>query len=145
MAQDMLYLYDDGEWCLSYLNVFRVSSFFPKETVEQMLEVIKQNSPNDYEMLPKCDPNVDALLDEHRQFVVQKLIKYSDYRRFVTDDIKKFDIQESILRKYVWSMVYHNYMCEKYGKTEYYISSKGDCERRHMKLVIHVLGENEKS
>lgn len=40
-------------------------------------------------------------------------------------------------------MVYHNCMCERYGKPDYFINTVANCERRHMKLVVGVV--NNKS
>ena len=80
----------------------------------------------------------------HKQIVEQKLIKHSNYSSIATKEIKLFDAQERVLRKYVWSMVYHNYMCAKYNKPEHRIVSQGNCERRYMKLVIQIIDKEGK-
>lgn len=144
MSSNLLYKCDDGVWCLSYLYCLDIRSYIPDQTLGQMLEMMKQISPTDYEKLPKTFPDIDLILDTHRRIVEQKLIKHSNYTSFATNNIKCFEAQEKVLKKYVWSMVYHNYMCNRYNKLEHYINTQGNCERRHMKLVIHVLGKDGK-
>lgn len=136
---NMLCKCDDDVWCLSYLYCLDIRSYVPAQTLEQMLEMMKQISPTDYERLSKAFPDIDKILDTHRRIVEQKLVKHSNYTAFSTNDIKRFEAQEKVLKKYVWSMVYHNHMCDRYNKTEHRIKSQGNCERRYMKLKIHVL------
>ena len=144
LAQNLLYKCDDGVICLSYLYCCDIHSFISEQSLGQVLEIMKQISPTDYEKLPKKIINVDTILEKHKHIVEQKLIKYSDYVSFATEDIRRFDGQERVLKKYVWSMVYHNKMCECYNKPELKIYSQGNCESRHMKLVIHVLDKDGK-
>ena len=40
-------------------------------------------------------------------------------------------------------MVYHNYICDMNNNTKQLINSNGNCERRHMKLVIRVIPSPE--
>ncbi|MDE6832769.1 MAG: hypothetical protein K2J39_00760 [Ruminococcus sp.] len=143
ICSNLLYKCDDDVWCLSYLYCLDVRSYIPEQTLEQVLEIMKQVLPTDYEKIPKKFPNIDSILDAHRRIVEQKLVKYSNYTEFNTNDIKRFEAQEKVLKKYVWSMVYHNHMCDRYNKTEHRIRSQGNCERRYMKLVIHVLDKDE--
>ena len=144
MVLNFLYMCDDGVICLSYLYCFDVRSFIPEQAIGQALEMMKQISPSDFDKLSKSFPNIDLILHTHKQIVEQKLIKHSDYSSIETKNIKLFDAQERVLRKFVWSMVYHNYMCNKYNKPEHYINTQGNCERRHMKLVIHVIDKEGK-
>lgn len=144
IGMNVLYKCDDDVWCLSYLYCLDIRSFIPEESLEKIPELIKQISLDDYKRLPKSFPNIDLILDTHKRIVEQKLVKYSDYSSFGTSEIEKFEIHEKILKKYVWVMVYHNYMCQCYNKIEYYINTYGNCERRHMKLVIHVLDKDGK-
>ncbi len=141
---NVLYKCADDVWCLSYLYCLDIRSFISEETLGKILEIMKQISPADYNKLPKTFPNIDAILDAHRHIVEQKLIKYSNYNSFETKDYKSFDIQERILKKYVWSMVYHNYMCDRYNKPEHFINTQANCERRYMKLVIYVFDKDRK-
>lgn len=135
----MLYQYDDSIWSLSYLNAFDISKFFPQETLPQVIEIMKQISPEEASQMPLTSPDINKMLERHKQIVEEKLIKYSDYSRFNTNDIKAFEINEKVLKKYVWAMVYHNYICALNHNTEQFINTNGNCERRHMKLVIHVV------
>jgi len=142
LSLQFLYLCDDNVWCLSYLYSMDIRSYIPEQELSQTMKMLQQISPTDYEKLPKTFPNIDTILASHKHIVEEKLIKYSNYSTFTTNDIKAFEVQESILKKYVWSMVYHNYMVNRYNKQQYFINTQGNCERRHMKLVIHVI-DNE--
>ena len=144
MAINLLYKCVDDVICLSYLYCFDIRSFIPEQMLGQALEMMKQISPVDYEKLPKSFPNIDLILNTHKQIVEQNLIKYSNYTSFTTDNIKGIDLQESVLKKYVWSMFYHNHMCDRYNKPELFINTQANFERRHMKLVIHVLDKEGK-
>ncbi len=144
MAINLLYKCDDDVICLSYLYCFDIRSFIPEQAIGQALEMMKQISPSDFDKLPKSFPNIDLMLNTHKQIVEQKLIKYSNYTSLTTDNIKRFECQESVLKKYVWSMVYHNHMCDRYNKPECFINTQANCERRYMKLVIHVIDKEGK-
>lgn len=144
ISVNVLHKCADDVWCLSYLYCLDIRSCIPEQTLGQALEMMKQISPTDFEKIPKAFPNIDAILDTHRRIVEQKLMKYSNYTTFDTNDIKRFEAREKVLKKYVWSMVYHNHMCTRYNKMEYYLNTQGNCERRHMKLVIHVLDKDGK-
>lgn len=139
----MLYKYDDNVWSLSYLNSFDITRFIPKEVLPQVAEIMKQISPEEAAQMPLSSPDIDLILGRHKQIVEEKLTKYSDYSRFDTNDIKSFEVNEKILKKYVWTMVYHNYICDMNNNTKQFINSNGNCERCHMKLVIHVIPSQE--
>ena len=144
ISMNVLHKCADDVWCLSYLYCLDIRSYIPEQTLGKALEIIKQISPADFKKIPKAFPNIDAILDTHRRIVEQKLMKYSNYTTFDTNDIKRFEAREKVLKKYVWSMIYHNFMCIRYNKMEHYINTQGNCERRHMKLVIHVLDKDGK-
>ena len=141
-AGELIYTCDDGAKALSYLYCFDIRSFVPEPILLQMIDIIKDEYPNDYKLFPKSFPDIEAYLASHKRIVEQKLVLYSNYTSFKVSQVEKFEEQEHILKKYVWAMVYHNYMCDKYNKNECFINTQGNCERRHMKLVIHVLGQN---
>ena len=110
--------------------------------MEQIKNIVHAFEPNNYESYYSDSPNINAILETHKNIVEQKIIKYSDYSSFETDDIKSFEINEKILKKYVWAMVYHNQICRRYNKLEYFINTKGNCESRHMKLLIKVIDKD---
>lgn len=144
LSLNLLYRCADDVWCLSYLYNFDIRSYIPEQAIGQALEMMKQISSSDFEKLPKSFPNIDLMLKTHKQIVEQNLIKYSNYTSLTTDNIKRFECQESVLKKYVWSMVYHNHMCDRYNKPECFINTQANCERRYMKLVIHVIDKEGK-
>lgn len=113
LSLNLLYRCADEVWCLSYLYSLDIRAYMPEQALSRAMEIMKQLYPSDYEMLPKSFPNIDAILASHKQIVEQKLIKYSNYTSLTTDNIKGFESQERVLKKYVWSMVYHNHMCNR--------------------------------
>lgn len=142
LCSNLLCKCDDDVWCLSYLYCLDIRAYIPEQTLREMLDIMKQILSTDFEKLPITFPDIDLILDTHRCIVEQKLVKYSNYTAFSTNDIKRFEAQEKVLKKYVWSMVYHNHMCDRYNKAEHRIRSQGNCERRYMKLVIHVFDKD---
>ena len=145
LSLNLLYRCADEVWCLSYLYSLDIRAYMPEQALSRAMEIMKQLYPSDYEKLPKSFPDIDAILASHKQKVEQKLTKYSNYTSLTTDNIKGFESQERVLKKYVWSMVYHNHMCDRYNKPEHFINTQANCEQRHMKLVIHVLAKEEKT
>lgn len=140
-GSSLLYKHDDVS-SLSYLYCGEDFSNNPKEIMEQIKNIVHAFEPNNYESYYSDSPNINAILETHKNIVEQKIIKYSDYSSFETDDIKSFEINEKILKKYVWAMVYHNQICRRYNKLEYFINTKGNCESRHMKLLIKVIDKD---
>lgn len=141
-GSSLLYKHDDNVSSLSYLYCGEDFSNIPKETMEQIKVAIHTFEPENSENFDNLSPNFNAILGIHKDIVEQKLIKYSDYSSFETDDIKSFEIRERILKKYVWAMVYHNKICRRHNKLEHFINTRGNCESRHMKLQIQLIDEN---
>lgn len=135
----ILYWCADDVWCLSYLYRLDVSEFISKEVQLKLQEMIKQVSPADYERMTNTPAPIEAILKAHAKIVKEKLRRYSDYSSIPTNEIKRFEMQENVLKKYVWAMVYHNDICGLYNMPQYFINTSGNCERRHIKTVIHVL------
>lgn len=142
IAHNIRYKCDDDVVCLSYLYCLDISFFIPMEILKQAYEMVKQIAPGDYNKIPMQFTDIDKILETHKSIVESKLKEYSDYTLIKTDEIKQFDTQESILRKYVWAMVYHNTICGFYNKRQYKINSIANCEKRHMKLMIFITDEN---
>lgn len=142
LCMNLLYKCADDVWCLSYLYCIDIRSYISEADFKQIKELVKKVALEDYKKIPQTFPDLDIILKAHRDIVEKKLIKYSNYSGFSTEDIDKFDDYEKILKKYVWAMVYHNDMCIRYNKMNHFINTKGNCERRHMKLVINVCDEN---
>ncbi len=140
----ILYWCSDDVWCLSYLYRLDVSEFISKEVQLKLQEMIKQVSPADYERMTNTPAPIEAILKAHAEIVKEKLRRYSDYSSIPTNEIKRFEIQENVLKKYVWAMVYHNDICTSNNRLQYFINTIANCERRHMKLMINVL-ESEKN
>ncbi len=141
-SSSLLYKNDDNMSSLSYLYCGEDFLNFSKEIIEQVKYTIHVFEPNFSESSANIAPNINTILGIHKDIVEQKLIKYSNYSSFDTDDIKSFKIRERILKKYVWSMVYHNKICQRYNKPEYFINTRGNCESRHMKLLIKVIDKD---
>ena len=133
----------DDVMCLSYLYCLDIRSFISEELVKELPSLIRQIAPNDNH-LPLPFPDIDRVLGLHQTIVETKLMEHNIYISLDTANVKDFDIQESILRKYIWSMYYHNKMCELYNKPQYHIYTIANCENRHMKLTVFVVDKDNK-
>lgn len=131
----------DDVICISYLYCIDLRLFLPNELAKQLPSILQQIAPND-KQIPLSFPDVDRILGTHQTIVESKLMEHNNYLSFNTTDIKDFDLQESILRKYIWAMYYHNKMCVLYNKPQYHINTIANCENRHMKLTVFVVDEN---
>ena len=139
----LIYPSADGVKCLSYLYVFDVHSFISEKDISQVTELMGKIYPKDSVRLSKQSPDIGKVLDCHKKRIEYNLIRYSDYSSIDIQNIVGFDRQERVLKKYIWSMVYHNRMCQFYNKLDYYINTQANCENRHMKMMINVLGTRE--
>ncbi len=133
----------DDVICISYLYCLDIRSFLADDLIKQLPKILQQVAPNDNHIQIPF-PDVDRILKKHKTIVERKLMEHTIYTSFDTNSIKDFDIQESILRKYIWTMYYHNIMCKLYQKQQYHIETIANCESRHMKLTVFVVDENGK-
>ncbi len=133
----------DEEICISYLYKLNPMDYVNAETLSNILSQLKQISPNVFEIMNGSLPNmfnyIDDMLSKHKERVEEQIKKYGDYIDLGLDDREKALQRERVLKKYVWVMKYHNDMCCRYNKMQYFINSTANCDTRFMLLKVNVL------
>ena len=133
----------DEEICISYLYKLNPMDYVNTTTLSNILSQLKQISPNVFEMMNGSLPNmfnyIDDMLSKHKERVEEQIKKHGDYIDLGLDDLEKALQRERVLKKYVWVMKYHNDMCCRYNKMQYFIDSKANCDTRFMLLKVNVL------
>ena len=139
LASNLLFLWPDGKRFLSYLFCLDINSFISPEIKEKILDMIKNVFPSDYKFFNNDPVDIGGLLKSHKEIIEGQLKKYGQNDNIELGDIKTADLRERILKKYIWVMAYHNKMCEYYGRIEFKILTKCNCDSRFLKIKIDVL------
>ena len=137
-----VYFYRDGKASLSYLYDTNINDYFKPEYLDELYNRIKQLSPNTYSKLSSIKSdylNINDIFKIHRGYVVEKINTYGNYDDIDLKNLADAIQREHILKKYAFAMKYHNDMCDKYCKKEYYIDSIANCDARFMLLMINVI------
>lgn len=131
----------DREVCLNYLCMPNIGDMFDRFTLEQLMDAIKQFSPNDYQRLKEYNSIPERILEQHKQIVMQQIKKcgqYSDLDATSDFDIKKAEERERILKKYIWVLMFHNLICMFYGIPKCRIKSGSTCDVRFMRMTVEI-------
>lgn len=136
----------DGTYILNYLYVSNIDSLINQSTMKQVLAIIKTLSPNDYQKLSNMNTDNKQLIKQHKTRIIQKIKefgKYDDLNVLNADDVKEADTRERILKKYLWVLSFHNYLCIIYNLPEsYMIKSGSTCDIRFMRLTTEIFENN---
>ena len=138
----LIYKWNDGEFSLSYLSHIKLDDFIDAETLNQIKGYLNEILPDEQkEMLNQISSDDDILseLKLHRMQIETKLKQYGRYDDINSDNFKKAELRERILKKYIWVMAYHNDMCRLYNLTNEMISTICNCDRRFMRMTIEVI------
>ena len=128
----------DGALVLNYLYYIDLNVLIGQAAKEQISEFIKIYIPNDYQKLGNLSPNQKQRLEQHKRHIVPKINEFGKY-----DDLKlsaddKASIRESILKKYLWVLSFHNYMCQVYNLPECMINYCSTCDIRFMRMTVQI-------
>ena len=138
----------DGTYILNYLYVSNIDSLINQSTMKQVLDIIKTLSPNDYQKLSNINTDNQQLIKQHKSRIIEKIKefgKYDDLNALNIDDVKEAGIREYILKKYLWVLSFHNYLCILYGLPECYkIKSGSTFDIRFMRMSAEIF-ENDTS
>lgn len=133
----------DEEICISYLYKLNPMDYVSTENLSNILSQLKQISPNVFEImngsLPDISNNIDNMLSKHKKCVEEQIKKHGDYIDIGLNEREKALQRERVLKKYVWVMKYHNDMCCRYNKMQYFINSTANCDAKFMLLKVNVL------
>ena len=140
----LLFPVADGAVVLNYLYYFNVSSVLNQTTIEQMLAFLETFSPNDYQRVRNITLNQSNLnsqkqqLEQHKAYVIQKINEFGKYDDLDISETKKADMRERILKKYLWVLSFHNYVCMIYGVFDCMIKSGSTFDVRFMKMTATI-------
>lgn len=137
----LLFPVSDGAVVLNYLYFLNVGDILDQPTISKMLDFLKAFSPNDYLKLNGFRPSQEQWLQQHKARIVQKIREFGRYDDLSTSEAGKADIREHILKKYLWVLTFHNYICETYGLPHYMIRLGSTIDVRFMKMTVEIFEE----
>ena len=143
-ANTLLFKWPDENWIVSYLQRVNVTEMLGTDILNSLLQAIQTVSPTDYQMISTQSKGLDTLLEQHKMRVEEQLIKFGNNKDIEIKDFAKADEREYVLRKYIWSMTYHNLVCDAYKKTQYKILTECNCDVRFIKTIIKVQNDEHK-
>lgn len=129
----------DDEIVLNYLYCFDMNKVVDRITMEQVLELVKTFFPDDYQKLGQGSLNQKQLLEQHRTHIVQKINEYGGYDDLDVSAIIEASQREHILKKYIWVVSFHNYVCTIYNLPECMIKSYSVCDVRFMRMTLGII------
>lgn len=128
----------DDAIVLNYLYYLDMNEVVDQITMKQVLELVKAISPDDYQRIGEGRLNPKLLLEKHRLHIVQKINTLGTYNDLDVSAIEEAKNREHILKKYVWVMSFHNYVCALYNMPEYMIKAGSTCDVRFMRMEVTV-------
>lgn len=129
----------DDEIVLNYLYCFDMDKVVDRITMEQVLELVKTFFPDDYQRLGQGSLNQKQLLEQHKTHIVQKINEYGGYDDLDVSAIVEASQREHILKKYIWVVFFHNYVCTIYNLPECMIKSCSACDIRFMRMTLGII------
>ena len=146
LRNHLLFHMMDGTYILNYLYLSNINSLINQSTIKQVLDIIKTLSPNDYQKLSNINTDNKQLIEQHKLRIIQKIKEfgnYDDLNVLNIDDVKEAGIREYILKKYLWVLSFHNYICIIYGLPEFYMIKCGStCDIRFMRMTAEIFENN---
>lgn len=144
----------DNTLFVSYLYKMNPMDYMNSEMISNILDLTEQVLPDISEELNRSLINiisggVDDMLTKHKQHIEEEIKKYGDYTKIKLSNCdeatqhKRAASQERVLKKYVWAMKYHNDMCTRYNKLQFFINSTANCDAKFMLLTVTILDKHE--
>lgn len=132
----------DGKYILDYLYNVNPTELLPPEQLQSIIELIKMCFPNDLAHFIFNNETFPETLKIHRDAIIKKLQEYGQYANIPTSAVKVAEEREKVLKKYMWSMAFHNYSCQINKLEEYMIFAQANCDRRFLKMNVDVPIQN---
>lgn len=127
---------------LNYLYYIDINTMIDQITKEQILEFVKTISPSDYRRLGDYNPDQKQWLEQHKAHIIQKIKEFGKYDDLEISAINEADVREHILKKYLWVLSFHNYVCMVYHVPECMIESGIACDIRFMRITAEIFEDN---
>lgn len=128
----------DGVIVLNYLYCLNINSMLDQATLEQMLSFLKAFSPNEYQKLCSFTPDQKQRLEQHKAHINQKIKEFGKYDDLDISETQKAGAREHILKKYLWALSFHNYVCMAYGLPDCRIQSGSTSDIRFMRMTVEI-------
>lgn len=138
----LIFRMDDGALVLNYLYYIDLNALIGQAAKEQISEFIKTFIPNDYQKLGSLSPNQKQRLEQHKRHIIPKINEFGKYDDLELSADDKAGIRESILKKYLWVLSFHNYICQVYNLPECMINYASTCDIRFMRMTVQIF-ENQ--
>lgn len=138
---NVLLLWSDGTVSLNYFYCSCIDNMLDRTTIEQLLAVLKEISPEDYQRVCATSPDQMKLLEQHKNQIIEKLKEYGQYSDLDVSSLqgtKDAELREYILKKYLWVMMFHNYVCIRSNAPEHMIKSGSTCDIRFMRMTVEI-------
>lgn len=143
LCNHLIFHMTDGTYILNYLYLSNINSLINPSTMKQVLDIIKTLLPNDYQKLNNINTDNKQLIEQHKSRIIQKIEEYGKYDDLNINDDKEAEMREHILKKYLWVLSFHNYICLIYGLPESYkIKSGSTCDIRFMRMRVEIFENN---
>lgn len=127
---------------LNYLYCIGISTMIDQITKEQILEYVKTISPSDFQRLGDLSPDQKQWLEQHKAHIIQKIKEFGNYDGLEISAIQEADARESVLKKYLWVLSFHNYVCMVYHFPECMIKSGSTFDIRFMRMTAEIFEDN---
>jgi hypothetical protein len=124
---------------LNYLGKIINDNPLPQEMLNSLLDALKKAYPQDSELMNYGVYKQEEVLKLHRGKLIENLTKYGKYDDIPTDDKNSAEIREAILKKYLWVLSYHNYICDTYKFPQYTIYGLCNCDFRFLTTTIAIV------
>ena len=135
IAKHVFYKGYDDVVSLSYmykLPIEFLEEFGDNSIMEMIGHLINTATDNK----PSASASNDLFLHIHKEYIIERLKKYGNYDGIT--DLSEAVEREKILKKYVWTMKYHNDMSDKYYLPEEHINTEANIDARTMLLRVVV-------
>lgn len=126
---------------LNYLYCVNISNILDTSTRAQLLTLLAEIAPHEYQKVVGSSRDLLCLLDRHRHQIIQKIEEFGQYNdiNFSSPDAAKAaELREHILKKYLWVMMVHNFICIQYKAPEYRIKSGSTCDIRFLRMTAEI-------
>lgn len=129
----------DDTIVLNYLYCFDMDKVVDQITMEQVLEFVKTFFPDDYQRLGRGSLNQKQILEQHKTHIIQKINEFGTYNDLDVSKIKEASQREHILKKYMWVVSFHNYVCMINNLPECMIKLCSACDIRFMRMTSGII------
>jgi len=138
ILSEVFYRYYDGVVALSYMANINFVSLMNSKDISCFIELLKSKIPlqDDFSNLKLRNHIFEDGFESHRSRIIEKINEYGSYDW--NDSDKDAINKERVLKKYVYSMKYHNDMCDKYSVPQFFINSEANIDAKYMLLTVKV-------